>query len=81
MYDVLIVSSSKKEHIKHVQSVFRAFRKKIEGRYINYAGISPSSSKVEAIENFLVPDTMRKLKQFLGIVIFITEGSCLSVRR
>ena len=34
------------------------------------AGISPSPSKVEAIENFLVPDTMRKLRKFLGVIAF-----------
>ena len=37
------------------------------GHYINSTGISPPSFKVEAISNFPVPDTMRKLRQFLEI--------------
>ena len=85
--DVLIASSSKEEHIKHVQIIFECFEKfgvfinsvKCElkkseinflGHYINSAGISPFLSKVEAIENFPVPDTMRKLRQFLGMINF-----------
>ena len=40
------------------------------GHYINSAGISPSPSKVETIENFPVPDTMRKLREFLGMINF-----------
>ena len=40
------------------------------GHYINSAGISPSPCKVEAIENFPVPDTIRKLRQLLGIINF-----------
>ena len=38
------------------------------GHNINSAGISPS--KVDAIENFPVPNTMRKLRQFLGMINF-----------
>ena len=77
--DVLISSSSKGEHIKHVQIVFEHFEKfgvvinpvKYElgkseinflGHYINSAEISPSPSKVEAIEIFPMPDMMRKLR-------------------
>ena len=40
------------------------------GHYINSSGISSSCSKVEAIENSLVPDRMRKLRQFLGMTDF-----------
>ena len=40
------------------------------GHNINSAGISPSPSKVEAMENFPVPDAMRKLRQFLGLIYF-----------
>ena len=85
--DVLIASSSKEEHIKHVQTLFERFEKngvvinpvkwefrKSEihflGQFINSAGIFPSFSQVEAIENFPVLDTTRKLRQFLGMIIF-----------
>ncbi len=40
------------------------------GHYINFAGISPSPSKVETIKNFPLPDTMRKLRQFWGMINF-----------
>ena len=37
---------------------------------MNSSEISPSLSKVEAIENFPVSDTMRNLKQILGMINF-----------
>lgn len=40
------------------------------GHRINSAGVSPSPSKVAAISDFPLPDTMRKLRQFLGMVNF-----------
>ena len=40
------------------------------GHRINAAGISPLPEKTEAINNFPPPDTMRKLRRFLGMVNF-----------
>ena len=53
------------------------------GHYINSAGISPSPSKEEAIENFPVPDIMRKLRQFSGMINFYRRflPKCAQVKK
>ena len=40
------------------------------GHKISASGISPLPEKTEAIRTFPVPDTMRKLRQFLGMINF-----------
>ena len=85
--NVLIASSSMEEHIKHVQLIFQHFGVVINpvkhefgkselillGCFINSAGISPSPSKVEALANFPAPDTMRNLRQFWGMIKFLSK--------
>ena len=53
------------------------------GHRISAAGISPLPEKTEAINNFPVPDTMRKLRQFLGMVNFYRRfiPNCASTLR
>lgn len=43
------------------------------GHHFSSAGISPSSSKVEAISQFPTFDSMKKLHQFLGLINFFQQ--------
>ena len=40
------------------------------GHHLDYDGIRPLASKVEAIRDFPVPKSLRKLREFLGLVNF-----------
>jgi len=85
--DILIVSKSEEDHLKHLELVFQKFQEhgliintdkcvfaksnlNFLGHLISPDGIKPSSDKVELIQNFQRPDTVKGLRRFLGMVNF-----------
>ena len=79
--DVLIASSSPTEQvfqrfqkygviIDPIKCQFGKAEVDFLGHRINAAGISPLPSKTVAIREFPVPQTMKQLRQFLGMVNF-----------
>lgn len=83
--DILIASSTAKEHEHHLRQLFERLRKHglrihpakcllgvnqldFLGHRISSSGISALPQKVEDMVKFPLPDTVRKMRQFLGVV-------------
>eukprot|EP00794_Sanderia_malayensis_P010299 gene10299-biopygen8463 len=56
--------------VKQSKCVFGAASLDFLGHQISASGISPLQSKVTAIREFLAPTSLRKLREFLGLVNF-----------
>ncbi|EPY50852.1 hypothetical protein SPOG_05143 [Schizosaccharomyces cryophilus OY26] len=82
---ILIYSSSKKEHQKHVREILRRLREadlyldqekccffqnkvKFLGHLISEKGMEVDPERIQAIIDWPVPDTFKKLRSFLGFV-------------
>ena len=85
MDDILIASSSKEEHLKHLRLVlsrlaeygltinvgkckFGQSELNFLGHRISKDGIVPLGEKVEAIKSYPVPNSVKKLRRFLGMI-------------
>ncbi len=82
--DVLIASTSPEEHRHHVlerlsthgivinpaKCVFGVDGLEFLGHYVDRHGIRPLESKVQAIREFPLPNSQRKLREFLGLINF-----------
>ena len=85
--DILIASSSEKEHIEDLRIVFRRLTEqglviRLEkclfgvpsleflGHQVSKNGSGPTQAKVEVIQNFPQPSTIKGLQEFLGMINF-----------
>jgi len=84
--NVLIASSNPDEHVEHLQTVLERKRygviinpNKCElgdsklhflGHAVDSAGIQPLPDKVKAIQEFPLPETHKKLRDFLELINF-----------
>ena len=74
---LLIASSSEREHLHHLElflaqhTEYRGLTKlEFLGHTISASGIAPLNSKVTVIREFLLPNSVCKLREFLGLVSF-----------
>ena len=81
--DIVIYANSLANHNRKLRDVFRRLRKNLKlqpekreflrteitflGHKISERGVEPDTRKVEAIENFPKPNTVRQLKSFMGL--------------
>ena len=67
--------------INVTKSIFGVSSLDFLGYHVDVSGIRPMETKVHAIRNFPIPDTQRKLREFLGLVNFyrrfIPKGASL----
>ena len=82
--DLLIASSSPEEHQHHLRQglsdhgivinpakcQFGVKELSFLGHHVNTQGIQPLEEKVRAVRDFPMPTSMRKLREFLGLVNF-----------
>ena len=85
--DILIASSSEKEHLEDLRIVFRRLTEeglviRLEkclfgvpsleflGHQVSKNGSGPTQAKVEVIQNFPQPSTIKGLQEFLGMINF-----------
>ena len=85
--DILIASSSEKEHLEDLRIVFRRLTEqglviRLEkclfgvpsleflGHQVSKNGSGPTQAKVEVIQNFPQPPTIKGLQEFLGMINF-----------
>jgi hypothetical protein len=59
--------------LNHKKCCFGARRVKFLGHMVDARGISPNPEKVEAVANFPRPDTVTKLRAFLGLASFFRK--------
>ena len=57
--------------INSLKWVFRQPEVTFFGHYISAEGISPSADQIKSIQDFPVPNTMRQLRAFLGLVFIV----------
>ena len=74
--DILVASNSKQEHLILLRSInlakweFGKLEFNFLGHKITKHGVSPLPEKVEAINRFRKPDTVKRLQEFIGMVTF-----------
>ena len=83
--DILIASTPKEEHLKHLRLVFKRLTTygviinpnkclfgvpELDFHHISNKGITPLPGKVDTIREFPLPTTQRNLRQFVGMVNF-----------
>jgi Reverse transcriptase (RNA-dependent DNA polymerase) len=64
--DVLVASSTMEEHLEHLEWSVVEFL----GHRVSAAGVAPLQSKVQAVEQFPQPQSIKQLMTFLGMLNF-----------
>jgi len=77
MDDILVISASLEEHIVHLKlyftsekCVFNVEKLTFLDHEVSVMGVQPLQAKVNIISDFSPPQTVRKLREFLGVVNF-----------
>ena len=81
--DLLVASSSSEEHYSHLKHLFRKLDEygvdkyvfgvgsvEFLGHYVSTDGIVPLPAKIKAITDFPVPNSLRQLRRYLGLINF-----------
>ena len=88
--DILVMSSTPKEHIEHLRLVFETLRKhrlyaklkkcefnraelKFLGHIVGRDGVAPDPAKVEVVQKWPVPKSVKELRGFLGLANYFRK--------
>jgi hypothetical protein len=65
--DILIYSSSLEEHISHLKQVLETLKTNQLGHIISAEGVATNPKKKQAVQEWPIPKSIKKLRGFLGL--------------